>query len=87
MVGFEVHQAFEVDRVDRGDIRVRFDPDRKYAYPVQDAVFDLIVTFLLIWSVAFDGLSTNATVWLLIFLGIMLLGVVYSLKKEENIWI
>ena len=50
-------------------------------------VFDLIATFLLVWSVAFAGLSTMATIWMLIFFAIMVLGVTYALKKEEYVWI
>ena len=79
-------ETYECGSTQIGNTRIQFRM-QYYAFALIFVVFDLIVTFLLIWSVAFDGLSTNATVWLLIFLGIMLLGVVYSLKKEENIWI
>ena len=79
-------ETYECGSTPIGNTRIQFRM-QYYAFALIFVVFDLIVTFLLIWSVAFDGLSTNATVWLLIFLGIMLLGVVYNLKKEENIWI
>ena len=58
-----------------------------YAFALIFVVFDLVVTFLMIWAVAFSGLSDAATVWMLLFLAIMLLGVTYALKKEEEIWI
>jgi len=58
-----------------------------YAFAIIFVVFDLIATFLMVWAVAFSGLSTMATVWMLLLLGIMILGVAYSLKKEETLWI
>jgi NADH-quinone oxidoreductase subunit A len=41
----------------------------------------------MIWAVAFSNLSPSAQMWMLIFLGVLLLGVTYALKKEESIWI
>jgi NADH-quinone oxidoreductase subunit A len=69
-----------------GDAHVQF-KFQYYAFAIIFVVFDLIATFLMIWAVAFSGLSTMATVWMLLFLSIMILGVAYSLKKEETIWI
>ena len=50
-------------------------------------VFDLVATFLMIWAVAFSGLSITAQVMMIAFFAILILGVCYSLKKEENVWI
>lgn len=69
-----------------GDARVQF-RFQYYAYAIIFVVFDLVATFLMIWSVAWSGLSDMATVWMLLFLGILILGVAYALKKEETIWI
>ncbi len=58
-----------------------------YAFGIIFVVFDLVATFLMIWAVAYSSLSTQATVIVLAFLGMLLLGVAYALKKEETIWI
>ncbi len=58
-----------------------------YAFGIIFVVFDLVVTFLLIWAVAYSGLSTTATIFVMVFLVMLLLGVVYALKKEESVWI
>jgi len=79
-------ETYECGSVPIGDTRIQF-RFQYYAFALIFVVFDLIATFLLIWAVAFDGLSHDATIWMLLFLGIMLLGVTYALKKEENIWI
>ncbi|MDR3205618.1 MAG: NADH-quinone oxidoreductase subunit A [Candidatus Methanoplasma sp.] len=69
-----------------GDAHVQF-KFQYYAFALIFVVFDLVATFLMIWAVAFSGLSTMATVWMLLFLGILILGVAYALKKEETVWI
>ncbi|MCQ2084789.1 MAG: NADH-quinone oxidoreductase subunit A [archaeon] len=79
-------ETYECGSVPIGDARVQF-RFQYYAYALIFVVFDLVVTFLMIWALAFSGLSDMATVWMLLFLAIMLLGVTYALKKEENIWI
>lgn len=79
-------ETYECGSVPIGNARVQFRM-QYYAFALIFVVFDLVLTFLIIWAVAFDGLSHAATIWMLLFLGILLLGVVYSLKKEDSIWI
>ena len=79
-------ETYECGSVPIGDTRIQF-RFQYYAFALIFVVFDLITTFLLIWAVAFDGLPKMATIYMLVFLGIMLLGCAYSLKKEEDIWI
>ena len=69
-----------------GQARVQF-RFQYYSFGIIFVVFDLVATFLLIWSVAFSALSDTAKLWAVLFLGMLLLGVAYALKKEENIWI
>ncbi|MDR0523870.1 MAG: NADH-quinone oxidoreductase subunit A [Candidatus Methanoplasma sp.] len=69
-----------------GDAHVQF-KFQYYAFALIFVVFDLVATFLMIWAVAFSGLSAMATVWMLLFLGILILGAAYALKKEETVWI
>ena len=58
-----------------------------YTFALIFVVFDLVATFLMIWAVAFSGLSITAQVMMIAFFAILILGVCYSLKKEENVWI
>ncbi len=81
-----MEETYECGSVPIGDAHVQFRL-QYYAYALLFVVFDLVVTFLLIWAVSYGALSPMATVWMLLFLGILILGVAYSLKKEENIWI
>jgi NADH:ubiquinone oxidoreductase subunit 3 (subunit A) len=69
-----------------GEAHVQF-KFQYYSFAIIFVVFDLIATFLMIWAVAFAGLSTMATIWMLIFFAIMILGVAYALKKEAYVWI
>lgn len=58
-----------------------------YSFGIIFVVFDLVATFLLIWAVAFSELTLIAKSWAILFLGILFLGVVYALKKEDVVWI
>lgn len=69
-----------------GQARVQF-RFQYYAFGIIFVVFDLVATFLMIWAVAFSGFSDMAKIWAVVFLGMLLLGVAYALKKEETIWI
>lgn len=69
-----------------GEARVQF-RFQYYSFGIIFVVFDLVATFLLVWAVAFAELSQTAKLWVILFLGMLLLGVAYALKKEETIWI
>ena len=69
-----------------GQARVQF-RFQYYTVGIIFVVFDLVATVLLVWSVAFSALSETAKLWAVLFLGMLLLGVAYALKKEETIWI
>ena len=58
-----------------------------YAFALIFVVFDLVATFMMIWAVAFSGLSAAAQLLMVMFFGILILGVAYALKKEETVWI
>ena len=58
-----------------------------YTFALIFVVFDLVATFLMIWAVAFSGLSVTAQLMMMLFFGILILGVAYSLKKEDYVWI
>jgi NADH:ubiquinone oxidoreductase subunit 3 (subunit A) len=56
-------------------------------YAILFVAFDLVTVFVLMWALAFDVLTDTAKVLLFMFLGVLLVGVAYALKKEEIIWI
>lgn len=69
-----------------GEAQVQF-RFQYYTFALIFVVFDLVATFLMIWAVAFSGLTTNAQLMMMVFFGILILGVVYALKKEDYVWI
>jgi NADH:ubiquinone oxidoreductase subunit 3 (subunit A) len=58
-----------------------------YMYAIIFVAFDLVTVFVLIWALVFSGMSDLAKVYMLLFLGILFVGVTYALKKEEILWI
>ncbi len=58
-----------------------------YTFALIFVVFDLVATFLMIWAIAFGGLSMTAWSLMVVFFAILILGVIYALKKEETVWI
>jgi len=58
-----------------------------YLYAIIFVIFDIVTVFLLIWALAFSDLSDTARWYAVIFLGILLVGVTYALKKEDVLWI
>lgn len=69
-----------------GDAHVQF-RFQYYTFALIFVVFDLVATFLMLWAVAFTGLSMTAKTMMIVFFGILILGVCYALKKEETVWI
>ena len=72
------------DPIGEAHVQFRF---QYYAFALIFVVFDLVATFLMIWAVAFSGLSVQAQLLMIMFFGILILGVAYALKKEETVWI
>lgn len=58
-----------------------------YMYAIIFVAFDLVTVFVLLWALVFSDLGDLAKVYVLLFLGILIVGVTYALKKEEIIWI
>ncbi|NLL94448.1 MAG: NADH-quinone oxidoreductase subunit A [Thermoplasmatales archaeon] len=78
--------TYECGSVPIGEAHVQF-RFQYYLFAIIFVVFDLVATFLLVWTLAFSGFTAEAKMWGLVFLGILLVGVAYALKKEEFIWI
>ena len=78
--------TYECGEVPIGDAQIQFH-FQYYMYAIIFVAFDLVAVFLLMWALVFDQVSTLAKVFVLMFLGVLLVGVAYALKKEEIIWI
>ncbi len=78
--------TYECGEVPIGEAQIQFH-FQYYMYAIIFVAFDLVTVFILMWALVFVDLSDLAKVYLLMFLGILLAGVGYALKKEEIIWI
>lgn len=81
-----MESTYECGSVPIGDAQVQF-RFQYYTFALIFVVFDLVATFLMIWAVAYTGLSDTAKLMMITFFAILILGVCYSLKKEETVWI
>ncbi|HEX9908699.1 MAG TPA: NADH-quinone oxidoreductase subunit A [Thermoplasmata archaeon] len=78
--------TYECGEVPIGQAQVQFH-FQYYLFAIMFVAFDLVTVFVLLWALVFSDLSDVAKVFLLMFLGILLVGVTYALKKEEIVWI
>jgi NADH:ubiquinone oxidoreductase subunit 3 (subunit A) len=78
--------TYECGEVPIGDAQIQFH-FQYYMYAIIFVAFDLVAVFVLMWSLVFTDLSQLGKLYMLMFLGILLVGVTYALKKEEIIWI
>jgi NADH:ubiquinone oxidoreductase subunit 3 (subunit A) len=80
------HDTFECGEEPEGDAQIDFH-FQYYMYGIMFVVADILVVFLMLWGIGYDGLSDWAKFMVFTFLGLMLLGVWYALKKIEVIYI
>ncbi len=78
--------TYECGEIPIGHAQIQFH-FQYYMYAILFVAFDLVTVFVLMWALVFTDLSDMAKFSMLAFLGILLVGVVYALKKEEIIWI
>lgn len=78
--------TYECGEVPIGDAQIQFH-FQYYMYAIMFVAFDLVTVFVLLWALVFSGLNDLAKVFMLMFLGTLLVGVTYALKKEEILWI
>jgi len=78
--------TYECGEVPVGDAQIQFH-FQYYMYAIIFVAFDLVAVFVLMWSLVFTDLSQLGKLYMLMFLGILLVGVTYALKKEEIMWI
>lgn len=78
--------TYECGELPIGEAQIQFH-FQYYMYAIIFVAFDLVTVFVLMWALAFDDISQLAKVFVLMFLGVLLAGVAYALKKEEITWI
>src|ERR1700759_1921930 len=71
------------DRLD--DARMKFDV-RFYLVAILFIIFDLEVTFLFPWAVAFGKIGTLGFWSMMVFLGVLTIGFIYEWKKGALEW-
>ena len=60
---------------------------RYYLFGLLFVVFDVEAVFLFPWAVVFDKLGTGAFVEMVIFIGILALGLAYAWRKKVLEWL
>lgn len=68
-----------------GEAHVRYNV-RYYLYALMFVAFDVEIMFLYPWAVTFDNLGTFGLVEMLIFLGLLVIGLLYAWKKKVLEW-
>lgn len=68
-----------------GDAKIRFDV-KFYLYALLFILFDIETVFLYPWAVAFGKLGLFAMVEMFLFVGILILGLVYAWRKGALRW-
>ena len=60
---------------------------RYYIYALLFVIFDVEAVFIFPWAVVFDKLGTGAFVEMVIFIGILALGLAYAWRKKVLEWL
>jgi NADH-quinone oxidoreductase subunit A len=68
-----------------GESQVRFNV-RYYLYALMFVIFDVETVFLYPWAVAYKQLGLFALVEMVIFVGLLLVGLIYAWKKKVLKW-
>jgi len=79
-------EPYECGEIPIGDARIRYHI-RYYIFALIFVVFDLETVFLYPWAVMWKTLGLFGFVEMLIFLGILVIGLIYAWKKRVLEWI
>ena len=85
-VEHEQETTYECGEVPIGEAQIQFH-FQYYMFAIIFVAFDLVSIFVILWALVFGNIGEIAKAMLLAFLGILMVGVTYALKKEETIWI
>ncbi len=83
--GYLKEKPYECGMKPFGDSRIQFDI-KYYLYALLFLIFDIEAVFLFPWAVVYDKLGLFALVEALIFIGILVIGLVYAWKKDALKW-
>ena len=79
------YETYESGMKPYGEARIRFDV-KFYLYALLFILFDIETIFLFPWAVAYEKIGLFALVEMLIFVGILALGIVYAWRKGALRW-
>ncbi len=82
----EREATYECGEEPIGEAQIQFH-FQYYMFAIIFVAFDLVSIFVILWALVFTGIGETAKVMLLAFLGVLMVGVTYALKKEETLWI
>lgn len=85
-VGAKQEETYECGEVPIGEAKIQFH-FQYYMFAIIFIAFDLVSIFVILWALVFSNMGDIAKIMLLSFLGILMVGVTYALKKEAIIWI
>jgi NAD(P)H-quinone oxidoreductase subunit 3 len=83
--GVERHTTYESGMEPIGGAWIQFNI-RYYMFALVFVIFDVEVVFLYPWAIAFNQLGLLAFVEVLIFIGILVVGLVYAWRKGALEW-
>ncbi|MFH1328850.1 MAG: NADH-quinone oxidoreductase subunit A [Candidatus Bathyarchaeota archaeon] len=78
--------TYECGEIPEGEAMIQF-RFQYYMFAIIFVVFDVVSIFLLIWAVSLPSLTVIAKLQMAIFVGILVTGLSYALKKEAKIWV
>jgi NADH:ubiquinone oxidoreductase subunit 3 (subunit A) len=78
--------TYECGEAPMGEAQIQFH-FQYYMFAIIFVVFDVAAIFLILWGLSFDALSGAASIIVVLFVGILTVATLYSLKKEETVWI
>lgn len=82
---FEKQGTYESGNLPTGEGQVRYNI-RYYLFALMFVIFDVEIIFLYPWAVAYKSLGLFALVEMLIFIGLLLVGLIYAWKKKVLQW-
>ncbi|RUS49177.1 NADH-quinone oxidoreductase subunit A [Cohnella sp. AR92] len=81
----EKETTYESGNEPVGDSQIRFNV-RYYLYALMFVVFDVETVFLYPWAVAYKQLGLFALFEMVVFVGLLLIGLIYAWRKKVFQW-
>ncbi len=78
--------TYECGEVPIGDTRIQFH-FQYYMFALIFVIADVLTVFLALWALSFSATNTVVNAVMFVFAGLLVVIILYALKKEELIWI